>query len=96
MLSTSPSLLPADPFERARARVAADAVNRQVCSAYYQVLVRPELDQRKAAFEQILEGLRTFTRERKGLFWNGDEGLGLVDCTLLPYAYRLYVLEHCR
>ena len=64
-------------------------------SAYYQTLVRTDPEERKAAFGAILDGLRTFTKERKGLFWGGDS-LGLVDCVLLPYAYRLYVLEHYR
>jgi len=31
-----------------------------------------------------------------GSFWGGGPSLGLVDCVLLPYAYRLYVLEHYR
>jgi glutathione S-transferase len=30
-----------------------------------------------------------------GPLWNGAT-LGLPDCVLLPYAYRLYVLEHYR
>ena len=32
--SRAPSLMPADPFERARARVAADRVNKTVTSGY--------------------------------------------------------------
>ena len=43
----------------------------------------------------LLDGLREFTKELRGDFWGGDS-LGLVDCTLLPYAYRLYVFEHYR
>jgi glutathione S-transferase len=31
-----------------------------------------------------------------GGFWGGGSSLGYVDCALLPYAYRLYVLEHYR
>ena len=94
--SPAPSLMPDDPFERARARVAAEQVNKTVCSAYYRCLVRPEQSEREAAFAQILDGLAEFTRGRRGTFWNGNAGLGLVDCVLLPYAYRLYVLEHYR
>ncbi|KAH8044443.1 glutathione transferase [Aureococcus anophagefferens] len=32
---------------------------------------------------------------KRGTFFSG-EGLGIVDCVLLPYAFRLYVLEHYR
>ena len=94
--TAAPPLLPSDPFERARARVAADKVNKTVCSAYYRVLVRTDAEERKAAFGDLLDGLREFTRGMSGDFYSGSDGLGLVDCTLLPYAYRLYVLEHYR
>ena len=93
--STAPSLLPADPIDRAQARVAADKVNKSVTSGYYQALVRTEDGERRAGFERILDGLLEFTAECKGGFWGG-ESLGLVDCVLLPYAYRLYALEHYR
>jgi glutathione S-transferase len=91
----APSLLPADPFERARARVAAERVNKSVTAGYYAALVRTDEDERRAGFDKILAGLRAFTSESVGDFWGGST-LGLVDCVLLPYAYRLYVLEHYR
>ena len=91
----SPSLLPSDPYERAAARVAAEAVNKSVTSGYYAALVREDGDERAEAFAKILDGLRTFTRESKGDFFSGAS-LGYVDCVLLPYAFRLYVLEHYR
>jgi glutathione S-transferase len=92
---SAPSLLPLDPFERAQARVAAEQVNKTVCSAYYKVLVRPEDEQRRAAFADLKKGLLSFADTAQGDFWGGPT-LGLVDCMLLPYAYRLYVLEHYR
>lgn len=91
----APSLMPGDPFERARARVAADNVNRTVCSSYYGCLVREEQAERKAAFDKLKAGLLDFIDQSAGDFFNGPH-LGLVDCVLLPYAYRLYVLEHYR
>ena len=93
--STAPPLLPTDPFERAAARVAAEQVNKSVTSGYYQALVRTDAAERADGFAKVLDGLRAFTRESRGHFWGGDS-LGLVDCVLLPYAYRLYALEHYR
>lgn len=93
--SAASSLLGRDPFERARARVAAEQVNKSVTSGYYQALVREDAAERRAGFDKILDGLRTFTAESEGDYWGG-ESLGIVDCMLLPYAYRLYVLEHYR
>jgi len=99
--SVAPPLLPPCPFDRARSRVAADRAAKSVCSSYYKVLVRTDPDERQEGFEEIKQGLLAFTRERVrqcvqgGPLWNGAT-LGLPDCVLLPYAYRLYVLEHYR
>ena len=43
----------------------------------------------------LLDGLRHFADNKRGTFFSGDS-LGLVDAVLLPYAFRLYVLEHYR
>jgi len=93
--SAAPPLLPPCPFERAAARLAAQRVNKEVCSAYYRVLVRTDEAERREGFKKLLQGLRNFIGEVRGDYWGGDS-LGLVDCVLLPYAYRLYVLEHYR
>ena len=94
--SAAPPLLPDDPFDRAKARVMADKVNKQVTSNYYACLVRQDRAEQRDAFEMLLNGIEAFSAERKGAFFGGDEGMGLVDCVLLPYAWRLYVLEHYR
>ena len=93
--SSATPLLPSDPYERARARIAADQVNKSVTSNYYACLVREDESERAEAFGKILDGLRTFTSESRGEFFSGDS-LSYVDCVLLPYAFRLYVLEHYR
>ena len=92
---SAPSLLPGDPFDRAHARVAAETVNKTVCSAYYKVLVREADEERREAFEALKAGLLGFAKGARGDFWGGGS-LSVVDCMLLPYAYRLYVLEHYR
>ena len=45
--SRAAPLLPHDLLERARARVVADRVNRQVTSRYYQVLVRTDAQEQR-------------------------------------------------
>ena len=91
-----PLLPPEDAFERARLRVAAERINKSVTSNYYAALVREDPDERSAAFQGILRGLEEFTAESEGDFFSGSEGLSLADCVLLPYAHRLYALEHYR
>lgn len=93
--SKKPSLLPSDPFERAYARNAACRINKTVTSGYYTTLVRSNEEEQYEGFNQILGGLRNFIQESKGDFYSGST-LGIVDCVLLPYAYRLYALEYYR
>lgn len=93
-----PRLLPTDAFGRARARVEADWVNRRLCSPYYAVLVRKDWDERRSAFAGFLTELRRFCNELRqsgGPFFFGDE-LSIVDIVFIPYACRLYALEHYR
>ena len=91
-----PLLPPDDAFERARLRVAADRINKSVTSNYYAALVREDPDERSEAFKRILRGLEEFTIESRGDFFSSSKGLSLADCVLLPYAHRLYALEHYR
>ena len=91
----APPLVPADPWEAARARVWAAKVNATVTSEYYKCLVREVDDERRDAFGRLCDGLGSFADASRGRFFSGDT-LGLVDCVLLPYAWRLYVLEHYR
>lgn len=92
-----PTLLSRNPWHAARERVAAMNVNKQVTSNYYAVLVRTDLEERAAAFDKLVAGLRVFASELENEgFWGGRGTLGFVDVALFPYAWRLYVLEHFR
>lgn len=93
--SSTPPLVPADPWEGARARVWASRVNATVTSEYYKCLVREDATERREAFGRLCEGLGAFADASSGTFFSG-ETLGLVDCVLFPYAWRLYVLDHYR
>lgn len=88
-------LLPGDPAERARCRLAADWVNRNLCSPYYRMLVRTDPTERREAFDGLRRDLAVFAKERKGTFYCGDT-LSAADVALLPWACRFYVLEHYR
>jgi len=53
--------------------------------------------EREKGWETILRGLEKFSSELGGgKCWGGNESLTIVDATLIPYAYRLYVFEHYR
>lgn len=95
--SESPSLFDRNPWNRAEAKLAMDRVNISICSPYYSVLVRKSDAERRSAFDQILRGLERFTEEiEDGSFHGGRRHIGAVDIALLPYAFRLFALEHYR
>lgn len=95
--SGAPPLLPGDPWDRAAARAASERVNKSVCSRYYGCLVLPDRASQLAAFSSLSAGLASFTKSLEGgAFYGGSGSLTSVDCALLPYAFRLYVLEHYR
>ena len=90
-------ILPSCPYERARARVAADVVNKQICSKYYHVLVRQDPAEQREGFEALCKALDAFGVELAGgPFHAGRATPGLVDYALFPWAHRLPVFEHYR
>jgi glutathione S-transferase len=87
------------PYERARARVDADWVNKNICSKYYTVLVRQEAAEQREGFEELVSGLERFAtwcEEGPGAFYAGRDTPGLVDYALFPWAWRLPVFEKYR
>lgn len=51
------SLLPGSPAERAALRVKVDWINRNLCSPFYQVLVRTSMEDRQAALTLLNSSL---------------------------------------
>ena len=95
--TAAPWLLPDDPVERAVARAWSDRVNRSLCSPYYTILVRQEAAEREEGHATLLKGLARFSEElelRGGPFFFGDQ-VSIVDLTLVPWAFRYYVLPEC-
>lgn len=91
----TPPLLPEDPWDRAQCRIAAENVNKKLCSPYYSILVKRDDESRRQAFDGLLESLREFGAQLKGPLFLGNEPT-LVDIVLLPHAFRYYVLAHYR
>lgn len=90
-------IMPTCPYERALARVAAEVVNKQICSKYYHVLVRQKHEEQQEGFDSLCKGLDRFGEEvGDGPFWGGRDTPGLVDFALFPWAHRLPVFEHYR
>ncbi|GBF95648.1 hypothetical protein Rsub_08630 [Raphidocelis subcapitata] len=93
-------LLPADPFERARARLVIDRFGSKAVPQFYALLLRKDEAERaaaRAALDAQLEWLAAEGLSAKGPW--ALEGWGapsLVDCAVLPFLLRLPVLAHYR
>ncbi|KAJ5216384.1 uncharacterized protein N7498_002791 [Penicillium cinerascens] len=96
----SPSFLPKDPYERARARTWIDYVTSRIIPSFHRFLqYQPEgtasndpgLDQ---ARQDFLTHLKAWTMEMhpEGPFFLGSE-LSLPDLVLAPWAVRLWVFD---
>lgn len=93
-------LVPTDPFLASKCRYWAEKVNRECCSPYYGVLVKTDEEGQKESFDQLVSGLKAFSRE---LEKNGDARgflgggrLTNTDFSLAPWAYRYYIFEKYR
>lgn len=95
-----PALMPADPGERARARIWVDYDNVKFVPAFYKVLLADDGDARAALSETIVTALRFYESEAlaaraAGPYWLGPE-LSLCDLSIYPHMERIGVLEAYR
>merc|ERR1712080_107817 len=74
----------------------AHVVNKSVCSPFYQILMKQEKDEQDAAWEEFVEGLKMFTENVQTNGYFKSSSMSVVDITLFPWAYRLYLLEDFR
>lgn len=96
----SPSFLPKDPYERARARIWIDYVTSRIIPSFHRFLqYQPEETASKdAGLEQarqdLLTHLKAWAKEMhpEGPFFLGSE-LSLPDLVLAPWAVRLWVFD---
>lgn len=92
-----PRLLPADPYERARCRLWIDHVNTRIVPAWYRFIQHNPFDTGglAAARSDFLEQLRMLVREMDDTvpYFLGED-FSLVDAMLVPWAVRLFVIDH--
>jgi glutathione S-transferase len=87
----TPSLLPPlkQPYQRARARLAADFVNRNIVPCFYRYLLNQEESKQTECAQEFLNYLIEFVEslDKEGPFWGGKE-LGWVDVMVIPWILR--------
>ena len=93
------SLLPKDPYRRARVRIQSDYIGKKIVSPFYRMLVKQSKEDQRVAQEDLVAGLKVLFDEKEnsdGPLFGGQE-LNMVDIMLLPHAYRCkLILPHYR
>ncbi|XP_020599794.1 probable glutathione S-transferase parA [Phalaenopsis equestris] len=86
------SILPSDPYERAKARFWADYVNQQFfeCGTRLWRKKGKALQEAKEEFIQILKALEAELGDKK---YFGGDAFGLVDIALVPFTSWFYSYE---
>ena len=74
----------------------ADSINKAVCSPFYRCLIKQNKEEQVEGWNDLLLGLQHFCDNIKDDNFYKSDTPNIVDFTLFPWAYRLYVLEEFR
>ncbi|TFB04809.1 FAM50-like protein [Trichoderma ghanense] len=92
-----PRLLPADAYQRARARLWIDHINSRIIPAFYRFLQHtPEKDYSiDEARGELHKHIKTLVAEMdpEGPWFLGKD-ISLVDISLAPWAKRLFLIDY--
>ena len=94
-----PKLFPGNAYQKALNRIYIDHINKKIIKPFYQILQYQEdkLQEREAAiktyFEQVSKLIEKM--DENGPYFNGDTPAA-VDLVFLPWATRMFLLEHYR
>eukprot|EP01084_Bolivina_argentea_P131865 232696_1 len=92
-------LFPTDPYKKAFNRIMIDHVNKKIIKPFYQILQFQE-DRKQEREEAITNYFNQISKlignmDTIGPYFNGDK-LSAVDIVFLPWATRMFLLEHYR
>jgi glutathione S-transferase len=93
-----PPLLPADPAQKAQARIWIDFANTKFINAFYKMLLIQDAQKQEKWKQQFVDHLYFLDQEAFGQadpYWQGDQ-VSLVDLTYYPWFERWSVLAHYR
>ncbi|KAJ6631525.1 glutathione-S-transferase [Mycena sp. CBHHK59/15] len=90
-----PSILPADPYTRAFARIWVDYISKAFVPAFMRLMQSQEKEKQDLAREELYEALRKFTAQIKGPYFLGEQ-FSLVDVAIVPWITRDYNLADHR
>ncbi|KJA28856.1 hypothetical protein HYPSUDRAFT_61695 [Hypholoma sublateritium FD-334 SS-4] len=91
----TPHLLPTDPVQRARARMAIDQISKTLVPTFQRLLPAADPEAQRTAREAAYSALRAFAAGIKGPWYLGEE-FSLVDVAIAPWIVRDYIITENR
>ncbi|KAJ3564644.1 hypothetical protein NP233_g8159 [Leucocoprinus birnbaumii] len=91
--SHTPKLLPADPYDRAVARIWLDHITKNILPANHRLLQLPEKQDENR--EALYEAQRKLAQKVKGPYFFGED-FGIVDAAIAPWVQRDWTLSENR
>ncbi|XP_071730080.1 probable glutathione S-transferase parC [Rutidosis leptorrhynchoides] len=88
----SPSFLPSDPFQRAKARFWADFIDKQLYEASKKIY-RCIGEEQESGKKEVIRILKLVEGELGDKSFFGGDTFGFVDITLVPFYSRFYAWE---
>ena len=89
------NLLTDDPYTKAYIRIWIDHIAKNIIPSNMRVIMSQDPEKQRAALEENIAALRTFTAQIKGPYFLGDE-FSLADVAIAPWIMRDYVLSEHR
>ena len=74
----------------------ANRANVLVCSPFYRCLMKQAKDEQIKAWNDLTSGLEQFVKDIEDSKFYKSNTANIVDFTVFPWAFRLYVLEEFR
>jgi len=74
----------------------ANIINKAVCSPFYRCLIKQTLAEQLEGWNDLLLGLENFSKDIQDNKFYKSNSPNIVDFTLYPWVFRLYVLEKFR
>jgi len=89
------SMFPADPVDRAVARIWLDHISKTFIPAHHKLLQVQDPAKQKEHLQETYEFQRKFAAAVKGPYFFGEE-FGIVDIAIAPWVIRDWVIQDHR